>query len=224
MDIVEWPLPLAVDAAPGAFPEVRDGTNPLERAALARTALCLGALPVRTLMRLVLWPDTVVDFAAWAGVKPPQAYNTLARRNGRPYHAVRAAYARRAGLQPEAMALIDRPRAAVPPAPPSADARDGTTALEQLALARTQTNLGAFPPGFVLQLAIWPFTEVDLAQEIDCEAQDLYNMLTFARGMRYPAIRDGVCAFTGADRAALDHLVETPRADPVPLPLPGAGS
>jgi hypothetical protein len=215
----DWPIPILIPGAAPVYPlpPTRDGSNPLERAAAARVGACLAALPVRLLVRICLWPETVEAFATASGLRASQAYNTLSRRNGRPYHATRRRFAHRLGLPESAMELIDRPRAAVPPGTSSPGARDGSLLLERLALQRARANMGAYTPGFVLHLMLWPFEESDLAREIGSPPQDLYNTLVFGRGMRYPSVRARLTTFLAVEAEWLDHLIEAPRQEPVPL-------
>jgi hypothetical protein len=68
---------------------LRDGSNPLERMALYRAGLDVGAFPATLVVQLAMWPNQVVTLARQAGRSPAMFYNALTRANGRPYHSVR---------------------------------------------------------------------------------------------------------------------------------------
>jgi transcriptional regulator with XRE-family HTH domain len=204
---------------------VRDGTSELELRALARLRQVLASVPVALLVRLVLWPERVAELAEREGIASVQIYNTLSGK--RPYRAVRQRLARRFGLSIEQLGIIDRARmplagpAALPEAA-RASVRDGESALEQLAYERACANIGAFPPGLVFQLMLWPQTEAELAAELGYEPQDFYNMLTCARGYRYDPIRERLCEYLELEPHWLEQLIERPRAEPVPLEVAAA--
>jgi hypothetical protein len=217
-NMVEWPLPITPPADGVELPTARQGRSPLERAALTRVERCVAAMSVRRLVRIALFPETIADFARWAELKTAAQVHNVLTGTKAPGTAIRRQIARRLRLEPGDMALIGRLRAAVPPGVSPPEARDGTSALERLAVSRARENLAAMTPGAVLSLAVWPFTETDVARAIGVAPQDLYNMLTGVPRLRYPAVRTRLCAFLGCPADWLDHLVDAPRAEAVPLP------
>ena len=81
--------PDAYRRADGGFPR-RDGSNPIERMALHRANLDVGAMPASVLVQLLLWPAQLAEIARSWRRTPALIYNALSGANRRPYHAVRS--------------------------------------------------------------------------------------------------------------------------------------
>ena len=168
----------------------RDGTSKLEEAALRQLENGIAAYPGEFLYRLVLWPQPIAAACKWAGLRDIDGARALNGSSGRPYRGQRALLAQRIHLTQQQLELaLDQPRpplstlegaiyrpwkAAHPhkrrplrqPECANLPLRDGTSALEHLALERVRDNLAAMPPGLVLQILIYPHQLTDLAMEV----------------------------------------------------------
>ncbi len=171
------PHPPAPDPVPPTAVAPRSGDSPLERAALARARLDIAAMPASTVVQLVLWPETLAEWARTESLQSALIYNALHRV--KPYRRIREHLARRLDVANAVLDhLIDAPRplatALRPPVPvpfgahedTGADsvgdgtrgARDGSGLLERMALARLEIDLAALPASVIVQLALWPDT------------------------------------------------------------------
>ncbi len=170
--------PTAPDPVAPSAPAPRAGDSPLERAALARARLDIAAMPASTVVQLVLWPETLAQWARTESLHSALLYNALHRV--KPYRRVREHLARRLDVSRAVLDhLIDAPRPlasalrppppvpvstpAQPVAPPPASsrhegARDGSGLLERMALARLEVDLAALPASLIVQVALWPDT------------------------------------------------------------------
>lgn len=166
-------------AGPAAGAEVpRSGTSSLERAALARARRDIAAMPASTVVQLVLWPETLAQWARAEGLQSAIIYNALHRV--KPYRRIRERLARRLDVpRPVLDLLIDSPRPLAsplrPPLPelgaanlpaeasaaddqPRPGWRNGAGLLERTALRRLEVDIAAIPASLVVQLALWPET------------------------------------------------------------------
>lgn len=87
----------------------RTGTGRIERKALYAMQQEIGALPASLIVQLLLWPDTLSEFARQEGVSPGLVFNTLAGH--KTYRPMREKLARRLGVElREINYLIDAER------------------------------------------------------------------------------------------------------------------
>lgn len=97
------------DGVPPRLPAERDGRSPLERLALGRLRADVAAMPASDVVQLVLWPETLADWARGAAIAPAVAYNMLARF--KPYRRVRERLAHRLDVPGFVLDhLVDAPR------------------------------------------------------------------------------------------------------------------
>lgn len=108
---------------PDDRPLERDGRSPVERHALARLSADVAAMPASDIVQLVLWPQTLADWARDVAVATAVVYNLLA--GVKPYRRVRELLALRLESPPEVLDhLVDAPR----PLPSAMRAPDSATA------------------------------------------------------------------------------------------------
>jgi hypothetical protein len=63
--------PAAVPGASQPYPPLRNGSNPIERAALARLAIDCPSMPASRIVGLALWPETLTGWATHAAHTSP---------------------------------------------------------------------------------------------------------------------------------------------------------
>lgn len=96
-------------APPASRQAVHDGRSPLERYAIARLRADVAAMPASEIVQLILWPQTVADWARDAQVAPAVVYNLLSRF--KPYRRVRDLLALRLEMPVAVLDhLVDAPR------------------------------------------------------------------------------------------------------------------
>ena len=229
-----------------APPGERDGRSPIERLALARLRADVAAMPASDVVQLVLWPQTVADWARSAQVAPAVAYNLLSRF--KPYRRVRELLAHRLDVPvPVLDHLVDaqRPLPAVfrspapatedaepsPPAPPPPPSgrprlsavRDGFNPLEQRAVYQTWRDVAALPASVLVQLALFPESLAEWARRRTVPPSMLYA--TLAGTHRHPRIREALARQLDVSTSALDRLIDATRREPIsPAALPLADS
>ena len=226
-------------------PGERDGRSPVERLALARLRTDVAAMPASDVVQLVLWPQTVADWARSAHVAPAVAYNLLSRF--KPYRRVRELLAHRLDVPVIVLDhLVDAARplpasyrsparplgdAASPPAPPPqpsgqprlAALRDGGNPLEQRAVFQAWRDVAALPASILVQLALFPESLADWARRRKVPPSMLYAML--AGTHRHPRVREALARQLDVSTLALDGLVDATRREPAAPPsLPLADS
>ncbi len=87
----------------------RDGLSALERKALYRVHTELPAMPASLVVQILLWPETITDWARDESVTPALVYNMLG--GFKPYHGLRERLAQRLGVTKSAVDhLIDARR------------------------------------------------------------------------------------------------------------------
>jgi hypothetical protein len=239
-----------VPSADGATPRPheRDGRSPLERHALARLRADVGAMPASDVVQLVLWPQTVAEWARDAHVAPAVAYNMLSRF--KPYRRVRELLAVRLEVPtfvvdhlvdaprplPRALAVPRRDDDAPPEAPPVPrhpvspslqlpSVRDGSNPVEQRAVWHVWRELAAMPASVLVQVALFPETLADWARRAGVPPSMLYGML--AGTQSHPGLRESLARRLDVPRAALDRLVDGTRREvsvPRAAPLADAPS
>jgi hypothetical protein len=90
------------DDGPAPLPAVRDGSNPIERAALARLAADCAAMPASRIIGLALWPETLTAWATRsAHTSPNQLMTALSGLRRAPRAEIELA--RRVGVSARAM-------------------------------------------------------------------------------------------------------------------------
>ncbi len=224
------------------MPIMRDGRGIVEQRALARLIDEIAAMPASDVVQLLLWPQTVADWARANDVATPVAYNMLARF--KPYRRVREHLAVRLEV-PAAVIdhLIDAPRpqpaarraapadVVIPPpeddpfAPVSptvrfAPVRDGTNPLERRAVARARREIAALPASLVVQIAMFPETLAEWSRRCGLHAPLIYA--TLAGTHRHPTVRDALARRLDVAPSALDHLIDGVRAEPAAFRPPAA--
>jgi hypothetical protein len=198
-------------------------------------------MPASEVVQLVLWPQTVAEWARDSHVAPAVAYNMLSRF--KPYRRVRELLARRLEVPTFVVDhLVDAPRPlpralAVPkgddgtPDPPPVPhhpvspslqlpaVRDGSNPVEQRAVWHVWTELAALPASILVQIALFPETLADWARRAGVPPSMLYGML--AGTQSHPGLREALARRLDVARHALDRLVDgTRREVSVPHPVP----
>lgn len=227
------------------MPIVRDGRGLVEQRALARLIDDIAAMAASDVVQLLLWPQTVADWARANGVATPVAYNMLARF--KPYRRVREQLAARLEVpaavvdhlidaprpQPAARraapadvvaapAVEDDPFAPVSPTVRLAPVRDGGNPLERRAVARARREIAALPASLVVQIAMFPETLAEWSRRRGLHAPLIYAAL--AGTHRHPSVRDALARRLDVAPSALDHLIDGVRAEPVAFRPPVARS
>ncbi|HXE56942.1 MAG TPA: hypothetical protein VNK43_02990 [Gemmatimonadales bacterium] len=195
-------------------------------------------MPASLVVQLVLWPETLADWARAESLTPALVYNALARF--KPYHRVRDRLAQRLDVPKRVLDhLIDArrplPTARRPPVPPDArgrgwhrwegspgsrlgDAsslpavRDGSSPLERKALYRLELDIAALPASMVVQLALWPDTLVDWARVEALSAPLVYAVL--AGSDRNDAVITRLARRLSVPPSVLRRLIEAERPEP----------
>jgi len=226
--------------APARPGSARTGAGTIERQALARVQLDVRSMPASDVVQLVLWPDTIANWARSAQVSSPVAYNMLGRV--KPYRRVRELLAHRLTVPtfvldhlidaarplPSAMQPPDplRPHATEPPVahplddPSDPDSmrlllptvRDGSNPLERIAVERVQVEVAALPASLIVQLALYPETLAAWARRQNIPAPLLYS--TLAAGQPNQRIRHALAARLGVSPKDVDWLVDAVRPEP----------
>ncbi|HEU4632119.1 MAG TPA: hypothetical protein VFS08_20375 [Gemmatimonadaceae bacterium] len=199
-------------------------------------------MPASEVVQLVLWPQTVADWARESHVATAVAYNMLSRF--KPYRRVRELLAHRLEVPafvvdhlvdaprplPRALALPraedDTPVPAPPtprhPVPPSLHlpaVRDGSNPIEQRAVWHVWRELAAVPASLLVQIALFPETLADWARRAGVPPSMVYGML--AGTQPHPGLREALARRLDVPRHALDRVVDGVRRDPaVPRPIP----
>lgn len=230
------------DAGATSLPRERDGRSPLERHAVARLRADVAAMPASDVVQLVLWPQTVAEWARESHVATAVAYNMLSRF--KPYRRVRELLAHRLEVPTFVVDhLVDAPRPlprarAVPrdgddaePAPPPVPrhpvspslqlpaVRDGSNPIEQRAVWHVWRELAALPASLLVQIALFPETLADWARRAGVPPSMLYGML--AGTQSHAGLREGLARRLDVPRHALDRLVDGTRREPaVPRAVP----
>lgn len=233
------------------LPAERDGRSPLERLALGRLHTDIAAMPASDVVQLVLWPETLADWARDAAIAPAVAYNMLARF--KPYRRVRERLAHRLDVPGFVLDhLVDAPRplpaalralpADVPPghdadaplAPPAPPAsveptvrlpavRDGTNPIEQRALWRAWHDVAALPASVLVQVALFPESLAQWARRHEVPPSMVYAMLAGSAAHRH--LRLALARRLDVPAEAVDQLIDRPRREPArprPPELPPA--
>lgn len=222
----------------------RDGRSPLERHAIARLRADVAAMPASEIVQLVLWPNTVADWARDAQVAPAVVYNLLSRF--KPYRRVRDLLALRLEVPVAVLDhLVDAPRPlpsahrapttgeagtgagtaepAPPRAPPTADEwrRSGST----LPAVRDGTN----PLELRAVFHAWRDTAALPASLLVQLALFPETLAVWARRrhvgpsllygvlagtQRHPGVREALARQLGLPTSAIDHAIDAPRAEP----------
>ena len=161
----------------------RSGRSPLELAATLRVRDDVAAFPASLVVSLLLWPETIAEWARAQRVTPPLVHNALAGR--KPFVRIRQALAERLDVPTAVLnALIETrcpvPRAVRPPVPPVAvetgaaardqgwtwrpgvgerpQRRDGSNPLERKVVYRVALDIATLPASLVVQLILHPTT------------------------------------------------------------------
>lgn len=92
-----------VDWREPPYPAHRDGTNPIERRAVATVTREIGALPASTVVGLALWPETLTQ---WSRTRKLSASVVWAVLSGAPSEPVRDMLARRLGVSVRELSLL----------------------------------------------------------------------------------------------------------------------
>lgn len=229
---------------PDPPPRSRDGRSPLERFAVARLRADVAAMPASDVVQIVLWPETIANWARDASVATAVAYNMLSRF--KPYRRVRELLARRLDVPGFVLDhLIDASRplpsvlrvpaadyaAAFPDAPPLPlrgeavsptvrlpAVRDGTNPIEQRAVWRVWHDAAALPASVLVQIALFPETLAEWARRQRLPPSLLYAML--AGVQPHPGIREALARRLGVAVSAVNVLVDGERREPA-APAPG---
>jgi hypothetical protein len=170
-------------ASPPTSTPPRSGRSPLELAATRRVRDDVAAFPASLVVSLLLWPETIADWARAQRVTPPLVHNALAGR--KPFVRIRQALAERLDVPTAVLnALIETrcpvPRAVRPPVPPAAvesaaaardqgwtwrpgvgerpQRRDGSNPLERKVVYRVALDMATLPASLVVQLILHPTT------------------------------------------------------------------
>jgi hypothetical protein len=196
-------------------------------------------MPASDVVQLVLWPDTIANWARGVRVSTPVAYNMLGRV--KPYRRVRELLAHRLTVPAFVLDhLVDAarplPTALQPPdplrprgepaeplrldQPDDADAlrlvlqalRDGSNPLERMAVQRVEIEIAALPASLVVQLALYPETLAAWARRQSIPAPLLYS--TLAAGQANQRIRHALAGRLGVAPRELDALVDAERQEP----------
>jgi hypothetical protein len=161
----------------------RSGRSPLELAAARRVRDDVAAFPASLVVSLLLWPETIAEWARAQRVTPPLVHNALAGR--KPFVRIRQALAERLDVPTAVLnALIETrcpvPRTVRPPVPPVAlergpaardqgwtwrpglgerpQRRDGSNPLERKVIYRVALDIATLPASLVVQLILHPTT------------------------------------------------------------------
>lgn len=221
------------------MPDPRTGTNPVEQRALARLLADAPAMPASDIVQLLLWPQTLADWARANAIAPAVAYNMLARF--KPYRRVRELLAVRLEVPawvldhlidaPRALPSSQRPASAprlLPPddAPPEPvtpterlpGVRDGSNPLERRAIWHARREIAALPASMVVQLAIFPETLAEWARRRSLPAALVYS--TLSGSQRNPRIRDALARRLDVAARDVDALIDGIRPEPRALQPP----
>ena len=112
MPPIDWGAP--------PYPGYREGTNPIERAAVRRVELEIASMPASAVVGLAMWPETL---AAWSRTHRIKASVVSATLAGSPSERIRAELARRLDVSRDALDDLiagrrREPRSILPLAPP----------------------------------------------------------------------------------------------------------
>jgi len=220
--------------------ELRSGNSPIEQRALARLLADAPAMPASDIVQMLLWPQTLADWARANGIASAVAYNMLARF--KPYRRVRELLAARLEVpawvldhlvdagRPLPAARSTTPRSlTLPDAAPPRDVspterlpavRDGSNPLEQRALWRVRNEIAALPASLVVQLAIFPETLAEWARRKSVPAAMVYT--TLAGSQRNPRIRDQLARRLDVGSRDVDQLIDSVRPEATSLAPPVA--
>ena len=117
------------------------------------------------------------------------------------------------------MSREDEPTQRWPVHDPLPRQRDGSTALERLAVARLRVDVASMPASDVVQYALWPDTLAAWARDAAVAPAVAYNMLS--RFKPYRRVRELLALRLDVPTFVVDHLIDAPR--PLPADLRVAG-
>jgi hypothetical protein len=226
-------------ASPPSTLPPRSGRSPLELAATRRVRDDVAAFPASLVVSLLLWPETIAEWARAQRVTPPLVHNALAGR--KPFVRIRQALAERLDVPTAVLnSLIETrcpvPLAVRPPVPPVAvesgaaardqgwtwragvgerpQRRDGSNPLERKVVYRVALDIATLPASLVVQLILHPTT---LAAW--CRMQALSPSLVYALlagTQRAARVEAALARALRVDQSALRVLIDAPPGESGP--------
>ncbi|HEX3233863.1 MAG TPA: hypothetical protein VHR41_06680 [Gemmatimonadales bacterium] len=217
----------------------RSGRSPLELAAIRRVRDDVAAFPASLVVSLLLWPETIADWARAQQVTPPLVHNALAGR--KPFVRVRQALAERLDVPTTVLsALIETrcpvPRTVRPPVPPVAlesgaaardqgwtwhpaagerpQRRDGSNPLERKVIYRVALDIATLPASLVVQLILHPTTLAAWCRMQAFPPSVVYALL--AGTQRAARVEAALARGLRVEPAVLRALIDAPLGLPLP--------
>jgi hypothetical protein len=199
----------------------------------------VAAFPASLVVSLLLWPETIAEWARAQRVTPPLVHNALAGR--KPFVRIRQALAERLDVPTAVLnSLIETrcpvPRAVRPPVPPVAvesgataqdhgwtwrpgvgerpQRRDGSNPLERKVVYRVALDIATLPASLVVQLILHPTTLAAWCRMQAFSPSIVYALL--AGTQRAARVEMALARALRVDPNTLRALIDAPPGDSGP--------